>query len=90
MGNHKAAVVEVGNPEAAAVVVGNPEAAVVVVGNHGVAVLVDKPGAVQVDIPLKGEQADLTETFVEQVALPLAVVQIFHLFCPFQPCAVSE
>lgn len=86
--NLEAAAVVVDNPEAAAEVVGNREAVVVVVDNHGVVGGIHEVAAL-VDIQLKGDRADLTETFVAQVALTLGVVQIFHLFYPFQPCAVS-
>lgn len=33
--------------------------------------------------------ADQTLTFAGQPALPLVVLQTFHLVCPFQPCVVS-
>ena len=97
--NPEAAAEVVDNPEVVAEVVGtpegfaemedNPEDVVVVVDYHGVVGDILEV-AVLVDIQLQGERADLTETFVAQVALTLGVVQIFHLFYPFQPCAVSE
>ncbi|KAK6804565.1 hypothetical protein RDI58_002349 [Solanum bulbocastanum] len=89
VGNPEVVAEVVGTPEAVAEMVGNPEAVVVVVDNHGVVGGIREVAAL-VDIQLQREWADLTETFVAQVALTLGVVQISHLFYPFQPCAVSE
>lgn len=60
-----------------------------VVGTHGVAALVDKLVAVAVHIQWLEEKADPNETFVEQLVLPLALAQTYHLFYSFLPCAVS-
>lgn len=44
---------------------------------------------VEVDIQPSQDMADQCETSVDEGVPPLVVDQIYHPFCPFQPCAVS-
>lgn len=53
------------------------------------AALVGNQRIVVVRIQHWEDMADQTLTFAEQAEQPLAVVQIYHLVCPFQPCVVS-
>jgi hypothetical protein len=62
------------------------------VGNLGSVVVGSRRVAhmpVVVGIQLMAELTDPFATFAEQEELPSAVVRICHLFCPFQPYAVS-